>query len=425
MSGSNASGQPARSATWRAALVASPWFVRTAFAACWLASVLVQVWLALHTRGFVGDQRIFWGWMQAIHQYGLPSVYRTMDVDYPPVYLWVLGLYARLASAGHWAVPPTGAGMKWPGIAIAAAAMPLFYWVTRGVRPGWRVFILAFFCLNPAVIYDTAVWGQVDILDGILVLAALAWYLRRPALAGGSWAVGLLAKFQSIVVLPVLGGLWLRDLAQRSYRRAAWFAAGAALPLLAVSLYFAGTGTLGQMVFKAYIATTGEYPYVTLNAMNVWYFVYGGMPWMPDTAPVLPGLTVKALGLILLAAATLYALVYLWWHADLRTAAVLKAAAMLSLAFFMLPTEIHERYILMAVMLSVAAAAFDRRWAWLAAGLTLSAWCNLMAVVSHVVNPDQDMWMVYLNALVFAVMCVLMQREVRWPASWRAFLPAR
>ncbi|GMA63405.1 hypothetical protein NZD89_26525 [Alicyclobacillus fastidiosus] len=56
-------------------------------------------------------------------------------------------------------------------------------------------------------------------------------------------------------------------------------------------------GALGDMIEKAYIATTGEYPYVDMGAMNIWYYLFGTIPNVSDSTTLVAGITYKLIGL--------------------------------------------------------------------------------------------------------------------------------
>ena len=382
------------------------------FVPLWMASIALQVVLASHLRGYVGDQMIFVSWMQAVMRWGVAGAYQTASVNYPPVYLLVLGVYGSLMNFFHISVLPGGLSIKLPGIALDAAAMIAVYVVSKGVRPGWRLFVLALFCLNPAILYDTAVWGQVDILDSLLAVLSIVALKKRPGVAGGLFSLALLSKFQSIVILPVLAAYALQSLLSfRRYQKTLALALGVMLPLAAAGVWLGLQGGLLAMVDKAYVATTSEYPYLSLNAMNIWYYLFGISPQTADSTPIFAGLDYKLLGLALLALAALYVVYYVLASRVELMQRLLKAGTLIAFAFYMLPTEIHERYILMAVVFSLLVILFDKKWTLIALGLTLTAFFNLVAVDSFAVNPTSDMWMVYLNLILFAAMFALTYRE--------------
>lgn len=116
------------------------------FGCLWILSMSIQVWLGSRFRGFVGDQMMFISWMRDIQQVGLADMYKTVQVDYPPVYLIVLDAYGRMADLMHISIAPGELWAKIPGIAIYGAAMIAFFFVSRAVSKGWR----CLFCYSSA-----------------------------------------------------------------------------------------------------------------------------------------------------------------------------------------------------------------------------------------------------------------------------------
>lgn len=422
------------------------------FAILWIVSVVLQLWMAGRFRGYVGDQRIFLSWMQSVEQSGLSGAYQMGHINYPPIYPLILGLYGHLMSALHVAIEPGQLLIKLPGITIDALAMIVIFVASRHVSSMWRMFVLTLFCLNPAILFDTAVWGQIDILDGILAVLAILTLQKRPAWSGSVFAISLLSKFQSIVIAPVMlihtAKAWVQSRQSRQSRRwttanggsnggsigsnegsyvrnvfrQAWLRLilGMLVPFTLCSLYFAFSGGgLGTMVHDAYVATTGEYPYVSMNAMNIWFHLFGTNPGTSDTARFLGFMDYKTVGLCLLFLAVSYVVYYMWYAKSNLIEVLLKAATMVSFSFYMLPTEMHERYIVMGLMFSIFTLLYDKTWSLLALGLTLTSFCNLWAVNYFAVSQTSDMWMVYLNTIIFVVMVMMTFREIQHP-QWFA-----
>ncbi|WP_062306242.1 glycosyltransferase 87 family protein [Alicyclobacillus sendaiensis] len=380
------------------------------FLACALASLAIQLLLAATTRGYVADQAIFLRWAEEVRAWGLSRAYEEGGIDYPPLYLYVLDVYARLASAGHLNVRPGTLWAKLPGVILYAAFMPLIWRLSRGLSEDKRRWAIATYCLNPVLIFDTAVWGQVDVLDATLALVAVWLVARRPLLAGVAFGLGLAAKFETIVVLPVLVGAAL--FVPNRVRRVAAMALGALMPLALSVLPLAGGG-LWPMIRSAYIGTTSEYPYLSMNAMNIWFDLLDASPYISDRSTALLGLSYKDVGLLLLTAACLAALAYLARSRRALPVRLLIAAGFVSFSFFMLATEMHERYVVLAVALMAWLGALDKRWRAVAAAVAFSAFWNLWVVCFGAVNAQQDAWMVYLNLAAYGAMEVIMVREVR------------
>ncbi|GMA66085.1 hypothetical protein GCM10025859_65270 [Alicyclobacillus fastidiosus] len=166
------------------------------------------------------------------------------------------------------------------------------------------------------------------------------------------------------------------------------------------------------MFHDSYVATTSEYPYLSLNAMNIWFELFGTSPGTSDATQVIPSVDYKLIGLILLFAAVVYASYYIWFSAKDVGETLLKAATMVSLSFYMLATEIHERYIIMALIFSMFTMLRDQRWAWFSIGLTLTSFWDMWTVVYSTTSATADLWMVYLNCVVLIAMFGLSNRDI-------------
>jgi Gpi18-like mannosyltransferase len=114
------------------------------------------------------------------------------------------------------------------------------------------------------------------------------------------------------------------------------------------------------------------YPFTSANGFNI--YALGGDFFAPDTRPVLL-VPLKYWGDIafIACAATIFAR-----YTRLRTTrALLEACFLLMLAFFLVLTEMHERYLIYALTFAPALAALDRRYLWMTLVLTLTQWLNL------------------------------------------------
>ncbi len=268
------------------------------------------------------------------------------------------------------------------GALIFAAARPRL-----SARGAWLLALGYWF--NPAVLWNGAYWGQTDAVHSLLVLAAflLMW---RERIGWSFFVFGLaaLTKPQALIYGPLLL-LWahrtaaapstlFKDgagiLSPRGLRGAVVAAAcgglGAGL-MLAPMLLLGGVDGL-----LAYFAdTVGHHPILSANAHNLWWLVQGGNIDIPDTRQVIPGvpLSYRALSLALFGLFYLAVLVKAWRASRDDYFAL---GASLGLAFFMLPTEIHENYGYALLPLLAVALAIDRRWALFYIGVTLTMVLN-------------------------------------------------
>jgi hypothetical protein len=115
------------------------------------------------------------------------------------------------------------------------------------------------------------------------------------------------------------------------------------------------------------------YPETSVNAFNLWATPLVGNR-EPDAQPLL-GVAVRTWGLALFGAAYLLILARYWRRPDAR--AFIWAAFAISFAGFMLPTRVHERYLLPAITLAALAAAVTPRLRWFFAALSVTFFANL------------------------------------------------
>jgi hypothetical protein len=115
------------------------------------------------------------------------------------------------------------------------------------------------------------------------------------------------------------------------------------------------------------------YPESSVNAFNLWATPLVGNR-ESDMQPLL-GLTVRTWGVALFAAAYVLVLVRYWRRPNALS--FIWATFAIAFAAFMLPTRVHERYLLPAITLAALAAALAPRLRWFFAVLSALYLINL------------------------------------------------
>lgn len=379
------------------------------------AALLIRLLLAFRHGGFMSDQELFIDWMKQVQERGLGIVYiEGNNINYPPLFLLIMDGYRRIA--GWFGIVPAAGELSFKGVLIALdlAAFAAAVRLTRTAgRTRARLFVLALLALNPALIFGSSVWGQVDMLHSLLMAASLLLLPGSPLVAGALFALALLSKFQAVTLLAVLGIYFLKRLIRdREWSSLARFTAGFAAVMGVCAIFFAYAGGLKAMLKGAYLSAVGMYPQVTMNAMNIWYYLIGTLPNTPDTNRLFGLLSLRAAGFLLLALFVAYAAVYLW-RSRLDAPALLKAATLVNFAFFMLPTEIHERYSVPALVLAIFVCLYDRRWRLPAALLSLSVTANLWMVQASAIGVYSGLAIVYVNTALLLWMVWTLGQEMR------------
>jgi hypothetical protein len=304
---------------------------------------------------------------------------------------------------------------------------------SRGRR--WAAVVVGAILCSPAIAYGGAFWGQIDAMLAACVVAAVTSMLNRQWMVVGAWmAVGMLLKPQMVVVMPVVGlGVMMIGRIE-GVIRAGVGSVGAGAVLTAP---FWITGRLG-VLGSAYLHAAGAYPAVTVNADNAWIALCAiplGLTCGSDADLVAWGLTYGHVGLLALGAcvALILALLVpeflflaqvgrgssvLFERENRARAAIFLGTSVSFIAFFMVPTQVHERYLLPGVaLLAISIANYrDARVLYVIFSATLLA--NLLAVVPISVglaqqflhlgfNPQKIAW---LNCVAF-LGCFLLMAE--------------
>lgn len=374
-----------------------------------------QLVLAGATIGYEVDYRTFWAWALQVAEHGPANFYAPgYFADYPPggiLLLWPIGKLALWLQFSY-----TGAFARCllaiPGIAAGIGLAVLCYRLAGpGRATGFAAGTIA--GASPALIYVTGVWKQLDLVYLFFLVACFAVLQRKRLFAAAAlWGIALAFKPQALMLGPVLAACALAQAWYSSRRiaglgRVVCAGALALVPALVCGVPFFGVSGLWRGLLEKYFSTAQSYPYASLSAAN--WFTFLGANWAPQQTRIL-FLSYAQWGTlhIILLTALLVALAFRC--AKRGTLCPLLLAAAYSMGIFCFAQRMHERYLLIAVVLTFAAAAVRKNRQLLAIGTTLglAAWLNMMLVVNA--STSQDMFLVEgapalaLRAVAFAVL---------------------
>ncbi len=398
-----------------------------------LALRLVLALVVFPGQGLSSDLGFFEGWATTLAKVGPGAFYATASsANYPPGYMYVLWLVGVIGSAfGSSAEHATLLLLKVPAILADIALAAILYAAARhwfGVRAG--LLAAAIYLFIPVTWYDSSLWGQVDAVGTLLMVAALVLLVEgcsEPAAALAAFS--LLVKPQDaiilVVVIPVLvrrhllrrgsgpvpllgarltklnnglGGLLTEQGPIRLATSAAAAALAGILPLIPFDIGRYAPASLADVpvishvagLIGLFVSDGGQFSYLTANAYNAWALVGdhslasiiggSGGTWTADSLLIVGGLQAVTLGALLLAGAGLFVAIGLLVRAD--RLAIILGFTLVAVAFYVLPTRVHERYLLPAFGSGALLAAMAARWAWGYLGLGLLNTINLHAVLA-------------------------------------------
>lgn len=317
--------------------------------------------------GFEADVAFWKSWSLAASEKGIVWLTRNTNYNYPAGFsliLWLMGRVYRLFA------DPNDFSQYWqannylflllcklPSIfADLAIGWGLYYLLTHSKilalpKKSSRLALLisGLYLFHPVVLFDGAWWGQVDSLGVAFLLFSLIGLGKRKTL----WAsvlitTGFLIKLQVIVVLPLF---FLYVWQAFSWKEMVKSLAASLVTFLVITIPFSLGRDLGR-TFYLIIQNADWFPLLSLRAYNLWWLVSNGVGMVLSDKVLTFGITsAKTAGLIFFGASYLLAMALIFQKPDLKN--LLASFVLAGFAFFILPTQSHERYIFPALVLSL------------------------------------------------------------------------
>jgi Gpi18-like mannosyltransferase len=263
-------------------------------------------------------------------------------------------------------------------------------------------FVMMLTVLNPTILVNGPIWGQVDLLPVTLVVCALLlnFHARFSYFAVPMFMLALLTKFQMIAFAPVFGFLFFRNIKNNVI--------GLVLAAFVGAIIFMPSIIAGHFIqaFKqAYIDTLGQYPMTTFNAANMWILLTSNTApdsqllfGVPETSAFVKIFTAKYFGMLI------FVVIALWvfLQGAYRTirgplihsvrepmAQALFASMLCAMAFFTFLPAMHERYLFPAAVMALAYVAIAHKK--FIYPIAISLLCGLNMFIILEVN-GSDIW---------------------------------
>ncbi|ACM18689.1 membrane protein [Geotalea daltonii FRC-32] len=333
-----------------------PWLVWLAMA----TMLVIRLLLAASMEGYSCDVQTFQAWAVRAAE-NLSGFYSGgFFADYPPGYMYVLFLIGKLKELLD--LPDGGSGflalIKLPAI-IADMLTTFLLYRLANLRFGKKaaLAVALMYGFNPAVILDSAVWGQVDAVFTLFIVLSIFFLTGNHLASSVSWfVVALLIKPQALIFTPLLlasavdrlllqpvNGIWTRILVAA--------AAGGLVFMVGVAPFALEEGPL--WVFDHYRATLTSYPYATVNAYNL--FALSGANFTNETASWL-FFPYRSWGTLFIVLATLFAF-RVYFCASEETRLYLMGMFIIA-AVFIFSARMHERYLFPVLIFALLAALY-------------------------------------------------------------------
>jgi len=431
----------------------------TAFVVLMAFAFILRIIIATTISGHRTDMTCFTAWSSIVYNDGMSNFYFSGGfADYPPGYMYVLWFMGWLRSVFSWDDAAFYLVIKLPAILCDMATAWLIYKMAikytsetsasantaqrlsgqkasklagqkplsqKGIGAARSVglCISMLFLFNPAILLNSAAWGQVDSVWTLLLLVCIYLLIEKKfVLACTAFVAGALIKPQTGMFALIIAFAAVKMLMEDKslHKResltkiATALGIGLALTFLTM-LPFAKGFNFGPIIDQ-YVNTVNSYPYGSVNAFNLFWLFKGG--W--ENPSLVPGATNienpfmfmtfsiwSNIFIVLVMAASVWFFVR-WYkkHRQDNLAAqkpsdsmpnLFLYAAFTILGIFTLAGRMHERYAYPAVALLACAFLYkkDIRVLWMFFAASILQFLNssmilYMDLVNQSTTPPQD-----------------------------------
>lgn len=377
------------------------------------AAFIIRIVCACIYKGHASDMACFDGWSNMIYKDGFANFYASdAFTDYPPGYMYVLYV---LGAIKDWLSPGDTVKyliLKMPAIICdIAAGLFIYKLAARKFTSAAAAVIAGLYMLNPATIVDSSLWGQVDSIYTLGLIALVYLSANKKMIpAYFVFAVCIFIKPQSLILTPIVIYGIIDTVFLPKFDKEA-FLKNLLLGLCAIGVMVVMALPFGiNHVVEQYTSTLASYPYMTINAFNLWGAL--GKNWVGVTT----GATMFGYAMIVLTVAyTTYVFIK-----SKNPAKYYYIGALLTFMTYVLSTKMHERYAFAAMIMLLAAYIVHpkRESMYLYVAMTLMQFFNV-AWILFIYSKDMNVYYKspvvrigsVVNILILIYMIYLAQKE--------------
>ncbi|MBN2441395.1 MAG: glycosyltransferase family 39 protein, partial [Spirochaetales bacterium] len=368
---------------------------------------IIRIIIGYYIEGMSGDLSCFKGWGLHAASTPWPDYYDYYSAyidkaeywcDYPPVYIMILSVLAWIQKLFNLGTQGFTLLIKMPNIISDIICCYLIYRIAkRHLHNNGALALSLLYAFNPAIIINSAVWGQADAIYTLLALLIVIFILdKKPWVFTFSWRKKQLFKF------TVTSKLWLSGIilgiALLIKIQTGFVAFAGIFALIERKKVIDWVSTLGlslgifilftlpfgiklpfEWIIVQLIGTLTGYPYASVNAYN--FFALFGGNWLPTSQPFLLGFSADVWGIVIGYLLVIFMIFIYFWSKDKSKNYYIGFFAMASV--FMFIPGMHERYHYATIIFSIMTYIYtkDRRFLYLFLGFSISVFVNVYHIL--------------------------------------------
>ncbi len=303
------------------------------------------------------DMPLFLAWSSHLAKNGFSDFYQVWkDTDpYPPGALYFLWVSGKIASFFDFSQKIHEFLIKFWLVLAEILGGFLIYQIAKKQKKERLGFLLAIaYCFNPAVFFNSSVWGQFDsFLATLLLFCIYLFEIKKPLFGAAIFTLSFFIKPQTIFLAPLVGILLLKDFSVKKIFLSLLIVFSITFFLF---LPFVSKNKL-SFILSYHLQRFQQYPYATANAFNFWMLFSGQTNFDKN---LIFGLSYKTWGLTLVlifqAIAIFLILKYkkdpFWLYFG---------GFFAYFATFLFGTRMHERYLIPAIIFLTTLLIWERK----------------------------------------------------------------
>lgn len=343
-----------------------------------LLSLMLRYLLAFYNKGLEIDMNCFRSWANVAANNGLSNFYTSnMFVDYPPGYIYILYFIGKIQLIFGFPLDSTFMNilLKSPAIFADIISSYMIYSIAKKKFKNATALVLCLiYAMNPAIIFNSAVWGQVDSFFTLFIILMLFNITKGNLITASlTFTLATLIKPQAFIFTPILIFAFYERKDVKLLIKSSIYSL---VFLVILILPF----SLKQNIFwivEKYAKTLSSYPYSSVNAFNLYSFLDANWTSINNKLLFIP---YKIYGTIFILAIVAFS-TYVFLKSKYKFKLYYIAFFIIS-SVFILTTKMHERYMFPAVSLSLLWYVFskDKRAIWSFAITSVTHFINVAYV---------------------------------------------
>lgn len=232
--------------------------------------------------------------------------------------------------------------LKFPGIFADLITFIFIFKFLNKKQSKYPLLLAGLYLFNPAVIYISSVWGQIEPLTNMFLVLSLYTAIYSPVRAFSIiiFALGVLTKQTTLWFVPIFLTLWLKQMNRDELFKGIIFSF--ATFFASFLIFRLGPGSAINIYFQT---LSGSSTLVSDAAWNIWHFIF---PVGTNDSILLGPVSVRSISIFILLASLAYILIK--EYKDFSINRFLNNLFVWSLLVFFLQTRVHERHLAPAIL---------------------------------------------------------------------------